>query len=231
MDSVHGLGLDLGGLELSTVTRLRPPGVWGLCWAQGPGRELTALGIWRWCSFGCWFSFGLSATGIGVRDQLLHGGNMAGGHDHDSSNGRVCQGRSCHPAMCVVPPLSHPPLVSSELKLWDPFNTVFQERVGKQWCNGLELSMGWERWDSHTKSGITDGSFKKFGGHWYGELSAGTPTLHATMSFVSVCSLLKPSRCQSASAPKITTCCSHSSARCSPLKWAAAGVVHIQHRL
>lgn len=49
-------------------------GVWGLCRAQGPGREATALRIWRWCSFGCCFSFGPSATGIGARGQLLQFG-------------------------------------------------------------------------------------------------------------------------------------------------------------
>lgn len=108
----EGLGMYLGRRELSTVTRLRPPGVWGLCWAQGTGRELAALRIWRWCSFGCWFSFGPSATGTGVRGCC----SLAGGHGHDKKNsGRVCQ--VCHPAVCEVSVLSHPLLVSAELDL------------------------------------------------------------------------------------------------------------------
>lgn len=55
-----------------------------------------------------------------VQQELESGASccsLAGGCDRGNSDGRVCQGRSCHPAVCIVPPLSHPPLISAELEL------------------------------------------------------------------------------------------------------------------
>lgn len=157
---------------------------------------------WQHSGYGGGAVLAAGSPSVPVQQELESGASccsLAGGHDCDNNDGRVCQGRSCHLAVCTVPPLSHPPLISAELELWDPFNTVVSGKGGKLWCNGLEFSMGQERWDSDIISGITDGSFKKIGGHWHGELS-GVPSLREALYFVSVCSLLKPSRCQSASA-------------------------------
>ena len=95
-----------------------------LCWAQGPDGEVAALRRWRWYIFGCRFSFGPSATrnwrqGPAVAIWLV-------AMTMTTTAAGLCQGwvgRSPDTAAYIVPPLSHPSLISAELELWDLFNT------------------------------------------------------------------------------------------------------------